>query len=87
MQGLPFVFDLMNCKAQPYLLRTFLRYCLFARLFFFFFGFDVFLPRIHLYHLNAFNLNYCKRYFINVFICIILFSPLDFPIAGRFPIL
>jgi len=44
MLGLPFVFDLMNCKAQPYLLRTFLRYCLFARLVLFFSGFAVFLP-------------------------------------------
>lgn len=44
MQGLPFVFDLMNCKAQPYLLRTFLRYSLFARLFFLFLASMFFCP-------------------------------------------
>jgi len=40
--------------------------------------------RLHLYHLNAFNLNYCKRCFINVIIGIVfVFSP-DFPIAVGF---
>lgn len=75
MLGLPFVFDLMNCKAQPYLLRTFLRYCLFARLVFFkyFFWVSVFFCplRFHLYHFNAFNLNYYMRCFTNAIICII----------------